>query len=267
MLFLNLNLVCDLNLNQCPEALCRCAQEDEQRVSQLFLEADTAGIAVQQRSLTSAELQEVASTGACLVIALVDKRKLDAALLLPPPPHAAAMAGPMGGGRGGAENAATGAGAATAAAAAAAGERVDGEEYTGHYVLIVGFDASTHEFLVRDPATPVSELRVSPAALDLARRSFGTDEDLLIVPCTVASAGGGEGGGAAEAGGGNSAAAVAAAAAAEESSGGSSAPSSETAAAAAAEAAAEGGSFSSSPMGWQRRHCSQASAVLGRLPL
>ena len=236
-----------------------CAQEDEQRVSQLFLEADTAGIAVQQRSLTSAELQEVASTGACLVIALVDKRKLDAALLLPP--HTALGCGRS---RGSAEDAV--AGTATTAAAAAGGDRVNGEEYTGHYVLIVGFDTSTHEFLVRDPATPVSELRVSPAALDLARRSFGTDEDLLIVPCTVAAAAGGGGGEAAvEAGGGNSAAA--AAAAAEVSSGGC-ANLSETAAVAAADVTAAGDvSYSSSPIGWQRRHCSQASAVLGRLPL
>ncbi len=55
--------------------------------------------------------------------------------------------------------------------------------YTGHYVLIVGFDGVRGEFILRDPATPVSELRVRAAALDQARRSFGTDEDLLIVPC------------------------------------------------------------------------------------
>lgn len=130
----------------------------------------------------------MASTGACLVIALVDKRKLDAALLLP---HAAVVLSPMGGGRGGVENAGTGLATAPAAAVSAPGpgDRGSGEEYTGHYVLIVGFDASTGEFLVRDPATPVSELRVSAAALDLARRSFGTDEDLLIVPCMAAVGG------------------------------------------------------------------------------
>jgi hypothetical protein len=155
-------------------------QEDELRVSQLFSEANTAGIALHQRSLSSQELQEVAMTGACLVIALVDKRKLDPWLLSPD------LLCPtlLGGNEKGASEG-------------------DGG-YTGHYVLIVGFDVSRLEFIVHDPATPVSELRVSALALDLARRSFGTDEDLLIVPCdrsvisrllTRGSTGGGSTGG------------------------------------------------------------------------
>eukprot|EP00798_Chlamydomonas_sp_ICE-L_P012546 gene12546-15764_t len=40
--------------------------------------------------------------------------------------------------------------------------------YMGHYVLLVGFDSETMQ-------------RIGIAALDLARRSFGTDEDLLVV--------------------------------------------------------------------------------------
>ncbi|GAX83634.1 hypothetical protein CEUSTIGMA_g11058.t1 [Chlamydomonas eustigma] len=135
-------------------------QEDELRVSQLFSEANTAGIALHQRSLSSQELQEVAVTGACLVIALVDKRKLDPWLLT------ADLLCP------------------TLLGGSEKGSSCEGDGgYTGHYVLIVGFDISRQEFIVHDPAAPVSELRVSASALDLARRSFGTDEDLLIVPC------------------------------------------------------------------------------------
>lgn len=130
-------------------------QEDERRVSQLFLEAPAAGISVQQRSLSSDELQEAMLTGACLVIALVDKRKLldpytEACMVLP------ALCGIDAG-------------------------------YTGHYILIIGFDSEPGQFVVRDPAAMVSELRVSAAALDQARRSFGTDEDLIIIPCRDSS--------------------------------------------------------------------------------
>jgi hypothetical protein len=89
-------------------------------------------------------------TGACLVIALVDRRKLepsmDACMYMP------TLCGIDAG-------------------------------YTGHYILIIGFDSAQQQFIVRDPATVESELRVSAAALDQARRSFGTDEDLIIVPC------------------------------------------------------------------------------------
>jgi hypothetical protein len=46
----------------------------------------------------------------------------------------------------------------------------------------VGFDAASAEFLVRNPAGPgPGEERVGAAALDAARRAFGTDEDLLVV--------------------------------------------------------------------------------------
>lgn len=121
-------------------------------MSQLFMEAPAAGIAVQQRSLSSFELQEAMLTGACLVIALVDKRKLD-------PFTDACMGLPTLCG-------------------------IDAG-YTGHYIVIVGFDSARQQFIVRDPAAMVSELRVGATALDQARRSFGTDEDLIIIPCAA----------------------------------------------------------------------------------
>lgn len=122
--------------------------EDEQRVSRLFQAAPSAGIAMQQRSLASHELQGIMLTGTCLVIALVDKRKLDPWVVADLP----ALVG-----------------------CADAG-------YTGHYVLIIGFDSATNEYIVRDPAAMDAEQRLTTAALDEARMSFGTDEDLIIVP-------------------------------------------------------------------------------------
>lgn len=60
----------------------------------------------------------------------------------------------------------------------------------GHYVLLVGYDGSTHEYVVRDPASGRPHLRVGAAALDAARRAFGTDEDLLVVQLPPGGAGG-----------------------------------------------------------------------------
>lgn len=40
------------------------------------------------------------------------------------------------------------------------------------------------EYTIRDPAAQVQTLRVTAAALDAARRSFGTDEDILVVSTT-----------------------------------------------------------------------------------
>ena len=64
--------------------------------------------------------------------------------------------------------------------------------YTGHYVVVCGYDERTDCFCVRDPAVPPSKnaLRtlsddpncaVPASALETARRAFGTDEDLLLV--------------------------------------------------------------------------------------
>lgn len=56
-----------------------------------------------------------------------------------------------------------------------------GSGYTGHYIVVCGFDPTEGEFLCRDPASHRRDLIVSAEALDAARRSFGTDEDLLLV--------------------------------------------------------------------------------------
>ncbi|XP_074279885.1 guanylyl cyclase 1 [Silene latifolia] len=53
--------------------------------------------------------------------------------------------------------------------------------YTGHYVVICGYDADRDEFEIRDPASSSKYERVYSKHLDEARKSFGTDEDLLLI--------------------------------------------------------------------------------------
>ncbi|KAL9253530.1 Guanylyl cyclase 1-like protein [Drosera capensis] len=53
-------------------------------------------------------------------------------------------------------------------------------DYTGHYIVICGYDTTNDEFEIRDPANSSIE-RVSSRCLDEARKSFGTDEDLLLI--------------------------------------------------------------------------------------
>lgn len=64
--------------------------------------------------------------------------------------------------------------------------------YTGHYVVVCGYDESSDCFVVRDPAVPPFDANesasdasrksfVAASALETARRAFGTDEDLLLV--------------------------------------------------------------------------------------
>lgn len=57
----------------------------------------------------------------------------------------------------------------------------DTSGYAGHYIVICGYDAGTDEFEIRDPATSRKHERMSSRCLEEARKSFGTDEDLLLV--------------------------------------------------------------------------------------
>ncbi|XP_074350692.1 guanylyl cyclase 1-like isoform X3 [Apium graveolens] len=61
----------------------------------------------------------------------------------------------------------------------------DNPAYTGHYVVICGYDAAKDEFEIRDPASSRimcrKHERITSKCLEEARKSFGTDEDLLLV--------------------------------------------------------------------------------------
>jgi hypothetical protein len=51
----------------------------------------------------------------------------------------------------------------------------------GHYVVICGYDMDTDEFEIRDPASASPSGKITLDALDEARKSYGTDEDILLV--------------------------------------------------------------------------------------
>ena len=53
--------------------------------------------------------------------------------------------------------------------------------YMGHYILVCGYSAEQHSFVVQDPASSRAAIMLPEAALDSARKTFGTDEDLLFV--------------------------------------------------------------------------------------
>ncbi|KAM0871647.1 hypothetical protein ACQ4PT_039240 [Festuca glaucescens] len=57
-------------------------------------------------------------------------------------------------------------------------------DYMGHYVVICGYDADACEFEIRDPASSRKREMVPMKSLDEARKSFGTDEDILLVSLT-----------------------------------------------------------------------------------
>ena len=60
-------------------------------------------------------------------------------------------------------------------------ERPPFDGYTGHYVVVCGYDAATDCFCVRDPSGDDEGSVVPARSLETARRAFGTDEDLLLV--------------------------------------------------------------------------------------
>lgn len=57
-------------------------------------------------------------------------------------------------------------------------------DYMGHYVVICGYDADACEFEIRDPASSRKREMVPMKSLEEARKSFGTDEDILLVSLT-----------------------------------------------------------------------------------
>ncbi|KZV34977.1 hypothetical protein F511_04951 [Dorcoceras hygrometricum] len=118
------------------------------RVNMLFREAREAGIFVECRSVSTSEISEYITSGKFVAIALVDQYKLS-------------------------------------------NSRPDGvfvsdicsgsTSYTGHYIVICGYDALTDEFEIRDPASSRKREMITSWCLEQAHKSFGTDEDLLLV--------------------------------------------------------------------------------------
>jgi len=63
---------------------------------------------------------------------------------------------------------------------------VTSDSYLGHYVVVVGYEATQGAFLVRDPASASPLVLVSDERLEAARKAFGTDEDILLVSASEA---------------------------------------------------------------------------------
>ena len=60
--------------------------------------------------------------------------------------------------------------------------------FTGHYVVLCGYDSETDHYVLRDPdprAAAMGLCSVKGTILDAARKAFGTDEDLLIISLPV----------------------------------------------------------------------------------
>jgi hypothetical protein len=53
--------------------------------------------------------------------------------------------------------------------------------YSGHYIVLVGYEAATDEYVYRDPASSSARCLVTAHGLERARRAVGTDEDIIFV--------------------------------------------------------------------------------------
>ena len=135
-------------------------RDDERRVERLFRGAQDAGIQIDLRKVSLEELRELVA--AHLVIILVDKGVLQGS------------ARGSGGGLLCAQGMCCGIGMASGSK--------PGAGYVGHYLLLHGHDPKSGEFLARDPASPFARSRIKEARLDAARKSFGTDQDMVLVP-------------------------------------------------------------------------------------
>jgi hypothetical protein len=52
---------------------------------------------------------------------------------------------------------------------------------SGHYVVVVAYCADTDAYVIRDPAAEAEHATVAASVFEAARRSFGTDEDIILV--------------------------------------------------------------------------------------
>ncbi|KAG6418573.1 hypothetical protein SASPL_120777 [Salvia splendens] len=122
---------------------------DLRRVNMLFQEARESGISIECRSVSAKEISDFMLSGKYVAIALVDQHKLSSQSQLEDICVSEYYSG--------------------------------GPSYTGHYVVICGYDAATDEFEIRDPASSRKHERVPSWCLEQAHKSFGTDEDFLLV--------------------------------------------------------------------------------------
>ncbi|CAL0334862.1 unnamed protein product [Lupinus luteus] len=137
------------NPNYCVESFYKEElPNDLVRVDTLFRKAMEAGIDIQCRSISGKEISVLILSGKYIAIALVDHNKLSH--VWQEDDHVP-------------------------------GVFSNNPGYTGHYVLICGYDAEADMFEIRDPASSKKHNMVSSKSLEEARKAFGTDEDLLLI--------------------------------------------------------------------------------------
>ena len=129
--------------------------KDMQRVNDLFDAAAKHSIVIERRSISPGQLQELMRRNDNLVVALVDRRLLYRASRS----GVSSIVGNV----------------LSHCLAAGAG-------YVGHYILITGLDDDEQGYVIKDPGGAGDSCVVSCDDLDDARRSHGTDEDLLVIP-------------------------------------------------------------------------------------
>ncbi|WJX38367.1 hypothetical protein P8452_26037 [Trifolium repens] len=140
------------NPNYCGESFYKEElPNDLARVDTLFKDAMEAGIDIQCRSISKEEISFLILSGKYIAIALVDHNKLRFCCS-----HAWQDFH-------------------------VPGVLSSNSDYTGHYVLICGFDAGADMFEIRDPASSRKHKRISSKSLEEARKAFGTDEDILLI--------------------------------------------------------------------------------------
>lgn len=152
-------------------------REDCERVDALFEGARANGIPIERRSLSPDAVKAYAGGGEYLVILLVDKPKLGVkprdAMVLPE--------GENGERRGGSDRLGWLTGKKRESASTFVNGAAPSRGYTGHYIVVCGYNPVDGEFLCRDPASHVRDLIITAENLEKARRAFGTDEDILLV--------------------------------------------------------------------------------------
>lgn len=129
--------------------------EDQQRVDALFRQSYSENIPILHQSLHICLLRQICLSSCCLIILLVNHRKLQALRddfnwILYCVNFDLGFKGALG--------------------------------YEGHYIVVSGYDERSKRFQVHDPVGVC--YWVSEFVLDEARLSYGTDEDMIIIYTT-----------------------------------------------------------------------------------
>eukprot|EP01025_Chloroclados_australasicus_P009921 TRINITY_DN1384_c0_g1_i2.p1 TRINITY_DN1384_c0_g1~~TRINITY_DN1384_c0_g1_i2.p1 ORF type:complete len:264 (-),score=17.02 TRINITY_DN1384_c0_g1_i2:461-1252(-) len=125
--------------------------EDARRVESLFQQASSIGLSIVKRSVSMKEITQFMISRQYLIILLVDLRKISTWL-----------------------SAADTCFMSTCCIK-------NGVGYQGHYIVLCGYDQHRSQLLYMDPGGRNGIQRQSVEAVEDARKSYGTDEDLLLI--------------------------------------------------------------------------------------